>query len=552
MNKLLLLLPLLIFKASFAQSPLTSNYFNYHLVDRSEILNNTLSSEIFTAAKPYSRKAVNNFNKEAYTLSKVDSFNKAYLLTDNVIFSKKEATFRNKPILKNFYDTESAMLYIAEPRFNLVVNPVLAFTGGTDKYDSLSLYTNSRGAELRGNIGNKVGFYSYALENQARFPSYLRDKHNATGVINGTTLHKNFGQQGEDYFNVAGYVTFSPIEEIMVQFGHDKNFFGNGYRSLILSDLTAPYPFLKFNTKVWKLNYTNLYSEHIDFVKQGESATNGRKFSALHHLSINVTKNLNIGLFENIIFDRKDSLESDRYELAYLNPIIFYRALEHGLNSSDNAMLGLDWKWNFKNHFSFYGQFILDELVTKEFFGRTNSWVNKQGYQAGLKYVNVANINNLDLQVEINQVRPYVYQHRTRSQNWIHYNQNLAHPLGANFREILAIVRYQPLDRLNITGVFSLSTQGIDSSLTSSNFGGNALRTYYQIPDRNDAYLVKGVEDKISTFSLQASYMAWHNLFLDLGFVMRHQENALLNEPLKNSIIHFGLRLNSAAFNYRQ
>jgi hypothetical protein len=78
---------------------------------------------------------------------------------------------------------------------------------------------------------------------------------------------------------------------------------------------------------------------------------------------LNVGKNLTLGIWENVIFDRQDSLENDRFEVDYFNPLIFYRAVEHGLNSSDNVLLGMDWKWNFLSRFSFYGQFVLDEFL---------------------------------------------------------------------------------------------------------------------------------------------------------------------------------------------
>jgi hypothetical protein len=552
MRKTLLILSLFVFVFGFAQSPLTTGYFNYHLVDRYEVLSGEFSSDLFTTVKPYRRDAVSAFAEKIAPISRIDSFNKQYLLNDNILFNANDKGFREKPFFKSFYKTQTALIYVSEDRFKLIVNPLIGVRGATDSGDTLSLYNNSRGAEVRGSIGNKVGFYSYVTDNQARFPNYNRDRIRTSRVVNGTTLHKPFGTLGEDYFNAAGYITVSPIEEIMVQFGQDKNFIGNGYRSLILSDIAAPYPFLKINTKVWKLNYTNLFSQHTDFISQGESATNGKKFSALHHLSINITKNLNIGFFENIIFDRKDSTEGNRYELAYLNPLIFYRAVEHGLNSSDNAVLGLDWKWNFKKHYSFYGQLILDEFVKDQLFGRTQSWVNKWAYQAGIKYFNVANINNLDLQLEVNQLRPYIYQHRTKSQNWIHYNQSLAHPLGTNLREFIGIIRYQPLNRLNIQAIYSLSVQGIDSSISGTNYGGNYLRTYDQRPANNVNPMFNGVKNTIATTSIDASYMLWHNFFVDAGFVLRTNDNLMLPAPKNNTIIYFGLRLNTAAFDYRQ
>ena len=48
---------------------------------------------------------------------------------------------------------------------------------------------------------------------------------------------------------------------IDVAFGYDKNFIGNGYRSLFLSDFGNNNLFLKLNTRIWKFNYQNLFME---------------------------------------------------------------------------------------------------------------------------------------------------------------------------------------------------------------------------------------------------------------------------------------------------
>ncbi len=537
-------------REALAQSPLTSGFFNYHLTDRYEILSDSITPDFFTGVKPYRRDALAAFSKKIKPSSKVDEFNKDYLLRDNILFS--HLSHSRKPILKNFYKTENALLLVKEDRFKVVLNPVLGFMGASDPYDSLGPYRNSRGVELRGNVGNKIGFYSYALENQARFPDFLREKHDKYNGVNGATQAKIYANSAKDFFNVAGHITVSPIEEVMVQLGHDKNFIGNGYRSIILADQTAPYTFVKLNTKVWKINYMNLYSVHRDNMGFIADSVSARKFSALHHFSINITKNLTLGLFENIIFDRQDPSESGNFEIDYINPLIFYRALEQGLNSTDNSVLGADIKWNFQKRYSFYGQLIFDEFRKKEFFAGKQAWVNKWGYQVGIKYINVANINNLDLQIEVNQIRPFVYQHLTRSQNWIHYNQSLAHPLGANFKETILVLRYQPISRLNLKATYSYSTQGLDSSYTSTNFGGDVTRAYIIPADGPTVPMFQGIKNQVSALSLNASYMLWHNLFLDAGIFIRNQQNSLLKTNRNNVIFSFGMRLNLAQTDYRQ
>jgi len=536
---------------SFGQSELTSGYFNYHLTDRYEILSDSLTTDFFTGIKPFRRDAVATFSEKIDPLSKSDIFNKEYMLRDNILYTDK-STLTRKPILKYFYPTQSALAIVKEDRFKVMINPVLGFMGATDSEDTLGAYRNSRGFELRGNIGNKVGFYSYALENQARFPNFLRDKYNKDFSVAGATLAKSYKNEARDFFNVAGYVTASPIEEISVQFGHDKNFIGNGYRSLILSDYATPNTFLKLNTKVWKLNYMNLYSVHTDYQGYVEKAPTDRKYSALHHLSLNLGKNLTIGLWENVIFDRQDSTERGGFEVDYLNPIIFYRAAEHGLNSSDNVMLGMDWKWNFLQRFSFYGQLAFDEFVKDDFFAQKPTFTNKWAYQAGLKYINIAGVNNLDIQLEINRIRPYMYQHSFRSQSWIHYNQSLAHPLGANLREAVTIVRYQPIPRLNLTAMYSNSVQGIDTSNTTTNFGGDVTRSNRDQRNLGEVVTFQGIKNTVTNISLDASYMLWHNLFLDAGVFIRNQNNNTLPADRKNIIFRFGMRLNLAPTDYRQ
>ena len=52
-----------------------------------------------------------------------------------------------------------------------------------------------------------------------------------------------------------------PAKYLDFQFGYDKNFIGNGYRSLFLSDFGNSYLFLKINTRIWKFNYLNLFME---------------------------------------------------------------------------------------------------------------------------------------------------------------------------------------------------------------------------------------------------------------------------------------------------
>ena len=84
------------------------------------------------------------------------------------------------------------------------------------------------------------------------------------------------------------------------------------------------------------------------------------KYFVLHHFSINIGKNLNIGVFESINYGREDSTGNNNFDINYLNPIIFYRAIEQQNGSKDNDALDVDFRWNIARKFSFYGLLVLE------------------------------------------------------------------------------------------------------------------------------------------------------------------------------------------------
>jgi hypothetical protein len=545
--------------------PLNRDY--YHMMDRLDITDSGQVS-FHTAHKPYRRQKLGNYvqkkiigHKLTYPTDSTGvflyydrflgaSYDLQYLGKDNWEYCKTSRSGRpwwkpqeGRKFPRGFYHTTASAYSVNEENFTLSANPVLGFVKTWDNGSGDNIYQNTRGFQIRGGIGKKVGFYTFVSENQFRYPEYYRNQIDTQGVIPGVGFYKRFKQTGHDFFNARGYITFSPIEEIAVQFGHDQNFIGDGYRSLIWSDNAKENLFLKLQTEVWKIRYVNIFSELTDVDKvQGNGEGISKKYSAFHHLNIALKPNLHIGFFEHIIFDRSDSSTSPTYELNYLNPVIFYRAAEHGLNSSDNVIMGLNWKWNFKRSFSFYGQYVLDEFKKDELFKRTGWWANKWAFQSGLKYINAFKTEFLDLQYEFNVVRPYTYTHFKKSQNYTNYNQSLAHPLGANFTEHAFIMRAHLGYPIYVVAKLLYSQQGLDSSSNSFyTHGGDLGKDYLSRPAERGISIGDGVSNDLLTFEFRLSYLFIHNLFVDLTYIQRKQDNALYGEQ-KNSFVGLGLR----------
>ncbi|HEX8546931.1 MAG TPA: hypothetical protein VF691_08225 [Cytophagaceae bacterium] len=546
-----LFLVLLISAISFFKLSAQSSYIPvsnkdyYHLIDRFEIKSQESIPPLHLSAKPISRQTIGSLTDSLSndsSLSPKDKFNLAYIQNDNNEWALAPNSRSNKPILKYFYTQKSDFFSHSDSVFDLHINPVLYFSAGAITSPSQRTFINTRGLELRGSVNRKVGFYAFLTDNQAIFPQYVYDYpgfSNTFGIgAPGEGYTKRFKKNGVDFITARGYITFSLTKNIQAQFGHDKNFIGNGYRSLILSDFSSNYTFLKINTKVWKLNYQNIFAELTADVFYLNKLL-PKKYLAFHHLSYNVTKNLNIGIFESVIIGRRDSIGGSRFDVGYLNPIIFYRSIEQQNGSEDNAMLGMDFKYKFLKHFSLYGQIVLDEFLLSHIKARDGWWGNKQALQLGLKYIDVVGIKNLDLQLEGNIVRPFTYSHKDNYTAYTHFNQALAHPLGANFYEAIGILRFQPLNRLNLTGKIIYAKIGMPDS--TENTGTNIFLSYNTRPKNKElGYDLAGPNSyNLTIVSATASYMLKHNLFIDAVLLTRSMES----KKMSNSMVQYSLAL---------
>lgn len=528
-----ILFSFLIFSAT-AQStnaPLNEDY--YHWLSRYEIKAGRVAPEWFSSVKPAKRNMLVAFvdslqSKDNVFTSRADQFNYEYLRNDNWEWSRAATSDSKKPFRK-LYRKKSDLAHVDKPEFDLHVSPVLYVGIANDSRTNTMATINTRGVEIRGMIDRKVGFYTYLTDNQMILPSYVSDQLSIYPVVPHEGFWKTYKTNGVDFFQARAYIDFNVTKHIYMQLGHDRTFIGNGYRSLIFSDHSPPNFFLRANAKVWKINYLFQLNRLTGNQRGGTGGSAGgqrypEKYMAFHHASVNIGKKFNLGFFESIVFTPTDSINGGKFDVGYLNPVIFYRAIEQQFGSSDNALLGVDFKWNALKSISVYGQAVLDEFVAREVFSSKGWWGNKYALQAGLKYIDVGGINNLDLQVEVNQVRPYTYSHNTQS-NYSNYSQALAHPLGANFTELVAIVRYQPIPKLNITAKAFYASIGRDNG--NQNFGSDFLKDYQFRQNDYGNYIGQGTANTITYTDFTASYMFKHNLFIDVKHILRKSESDL-------------------------
>ncbi|TYB78397.1 capsule assembly Wzi family protein [Bizionia myxarmorum] len=475
--------------------------------------------------------------------------------------AEKEALATTKSTLAGRKLWNERLVRIEGEDYWFAIDPIFDFQVGKDtEAEFSSTFNNTRGISIQGGLGKTLSFYTSVFESQGRFAEYYNQyaesikARDEVAVIPGRGIAKRFKEDAYDYPVAEAYLSYTPVKFFNIQFGQGKNFIGDGYRSLLTSDVASPAPFLKLNTTFWKIKYTNTWMWLRDTRREAADPEGAylSKYMATHFLSWNATKRLNIGLFESVIWAKTDNRG---FDVSYLNPIIFYRAIEFetGQNAG-NAVLGLSGKYKLNDNMNLYGQFILDEFSLADMTGGNKSWKNKYGYQIGFKYYEAFKVKNLMLQAEYNRVRPYTYSHNTIVLNYGHNNQSMAHLWGSNFSEFILIGRYH-YNRWFGNAKVVMGERGFDFNDGVDNFsyGGDIYRNYNERP--YDTGVTVGQGNRTTTFfaNLQAGYLINPatnlKLFADITF-RDFNPDTVNATTFKSNTVWFNLGIRTDLFNW--
>ncbi|MEO1626861.1 MAG: hypothetical protein AAFV25_17035, partial [Bacteroidota bacterium] len=479
----------------------------------------------------------------------VDSSQTFYTQSSQPLASQSSSRYvqRQKPIFGLLYKTPANFFELDQEYFHLRVNPILNFRLGRTTNSDGWVFLNQRGVTVRGGVDGRVYFFSRILENQARYPAYVRRFRREYQALPGSGLVKNYKStvfdidEGNDFLNAQGYLGFNISKHVGLQLGHGRNFIGHGFRSLLLSDFSNNYFYLKLNTRIWKFHYQNIFAE-LDAISPNANQDRliPKKYVAAHYLSFRPNPRWSIGLFEAVVYHREN-----QFELQYLNPVVLYRTIEQGLDSPDNILIGLNMHWDVFRRIRLYGQLVLDEFKFDELLiERRGWWANKLGFQLGGKYIDAFGVDHLDLGAELNVVRPYTFVHKDSSANYTHQSQSLAHPLGANFREWSANIRYQPLPRLLAELRLIRATVGRDPN--GENWGSSLLLSYNSREQNFGNEIGQGIETQISLVGLNISYELFHNGYIDLYYQYRREDSAQDDLDENSGYFGLGFRMNIA------
>ena len=328
-----------------------------------------------------------------------------------------------------------------ENNYRMVISPCINAGVNFDNADQRLLYQFGEGAILDAKFGSSIGLEISGDLFEQSFSTANRYAIDTFRLVPGFNRVLSGNYQNTVFGTLNGFLYWKPMSLLTLRIGKDKEFWGDGYRSLYLSENAASFPFAQLSLKAWHIQYTYQFMLLQDVIP-GFGSQRFDKYIVMHMLSYNLIPSLNVYAFEAVVWRSQDSTEYRGIEVNYLNPFLFIRPVEFSMGSPDNMVLGFGGRWEVVKHVQTYGQVIIDDFST-DVIEKTGwgSYVNKTGLQLGFKLFG-GNSNRFHVfQMECNMVRPYVYSHDYSLENYGYLDRPIAHPSGANFKEIIAIYR---------------------------------------------------------------------------------------------------------------
>lgn len=393
--------------------------------------------------------------------------------------------------------------------FSIFLDPVLHYS----QYQSLTAEGTltrttrmSNGLLFRGSLGSKVGFYFNLTDNHVtrnvKFPVLEIFEESGWPWLTNRT------GESIDFDENAAYLMVTH-KYFSLQFGRDYNRWGGGHTGQLVLSTNAPiYDQIKLTVRYWRFKFTHI-TAFVNYI--APEARRSVKlidpvdvYWAGNRLEVYLGRGVQLGVSESIIYGNQ-SLKP-----GYMNPLAFFKSLEHFYGDRDNGALSFDLAWRIRPGIKIFGEWFIDDITTTRL--GTRWFGNKFGWQGGLLLVDPFRLPGTDVLVEYTRIKPYVYSHTFRDYNkYKHVDTILGHYIGPNSDDWYVRLRHFFHRRLRVQ--LELEAYRHGSNPPDRNVGGDPDRPH-RAGDADEVIFLDGIRVKRTAFGGEVRYELLRNTFL--------------------------------------
>ncbi len=523
----------------FSQKEYIQNdHLIYDFLERMHALHIIEKYDLFSI--PKTRQQVSNYILEIESRKdKLDRIDKQILKIFQIEFEfdlygsteNYHSIINDSDYLSNFDKEKYFYYYNKKEKFNIFINLLGEF--GSLKYfnrsNSNTAATLKGGGSLRGTILNKFGFYLEGTNGNVFG--------NKAAALNMPGLDFNFKlnerPENRSFDNTSGYLT-ADFDYINFKLGRDRQQIGYGKLKPVLSDHSPMFDYvgININYNFFTFSYFHgkllgrefpFYDNEIGYYNKIEE-----KYLVYHRLGFNISRTLNFGLGEMIIYGNRS------FDLSYFNPFTFYKSIEHDNRDRDNSLMFIDVSNNSIRGLTLFGMLIIDDMAFSKI--GTNWFGNQTLIHTGLMSSNFYNILPVDVRLEYLRISPYFFTHRIPWNNYTNYSYPLGTELQPNSDLFFSEINYRLTNTIRVGVEYMYMRHGAnpvnDDGKIMKNVGGDRL-IGHRLFDSDESVFLSGDLEITRQTSLIVVIEPFNNLFVTLIGNLRNE--SLQNEVNKQS-----------------
>ncbi|MDC1068765.1 hypothetical protein OAQ99_06375 [Candidatus Kapabacteria bacterium] len=307
--------------------------------------------------------------------------------------------------------------------------------------------------------------------------------------------------------------------------GRENRLVGSGLnQKLIISDLSTPFDAFsigaKFKSFEYKHTHASLISLPLSTQTTGVDSEFIEKYLVIHRASFRPSWG-EISIWEEITYTNRGM------DIAYLNPLSFFKSLEHALRDRDNSVMGFDFVIRPIKNLQLKGTYLLDDIIFEEI--GNGFWSNKSAY-------NFSAISSMplgfDLGFEYARNEPYVFSHFDNQQSLTNDGILFAGYIPPNSEQFSILLQKWWGNRFPLKANFSYLRHGenvvIDGNLIK-NVGGDPLQTN-RFEDSNTVTFLDGNLIEVFTGEFDFTFEIVRGFNLQLNYTLQKQAGSQLNQ----------------------
>lgn len=414
----------------------------------------------------------------------------------------------------------------------VTLDPLLDLTFMYDESDTSALgnlFSNWRGLRCAGRLGKQVSFQTDFVEVQTRPVYWQRQWIDANGVYQGFGRVKPYQVDAYDFAVSTGSLQYQPLNSLTLRIGSERQFIGNGYRSMLWSDAIFPTPYLQARwtapSKKWQYSSGFHLLQTLERLPKGEVPESlfKRKGASVNYFTLKPWKGAEIGFFESVIWNMYDSTGTHGPDAGAYIPLLGVNSLLQAKDTVNNCIVGVNVSQRVHRKIMLYGQVVLDHLKAK-----------RMGWQTGCRIFDPG-LKGLNLLIEWNHCSPYLYAFESPLQSYSQVQQPIGHPAGGSLDEWIVRFEYRR-NRWQGRVHFSYLEQELGAGADVMSLPQNAMQTFAPSPYRT--LLNSSAE---LAFVINPAY----SLEIVTGYQFRQQRidyNWMVDPLQLTRLLYFGLR----------